>query len=317
MIVLNKAMIDWFTVTTFSKGAMRRLVSIADSGALGARALYDTKRMQYMGASYEGGFCGTGEQGGADHMMLIGTGHYANDLCYNVTKIYTPQMSVSRIDLQITIELPEWYSAREVKDSIDRIGRYKPQLVENSGLDTVYIGARTSQKYARLYVKEYESGAEIVKSRALRFELECKGGDRYAGKVMGALKEGIGDGVGGWRSVINGILKDAIGKMLPDGRLKNLFLASLEDVDAMPVKVGRKTGNTWSWLTGVVFPAIIKFALSDHTRGSMVYNELIDICGTIDLAHGLQSGDDYAKIASDLLTNKTKQKDGEKWHIQQ
>jgi len=167
LFVVNSVAVDWLTVTSFGYNARRRFEAAMDD------VMFRTKTgkvMQYVGQMYASGFCGQAEQGGRIHTMARVTGQLANEAFERVVTYAPSSTRYNRIDLQVTVSLPDSYKARSLADYMKiNGGRCKVSLIENGGLDTVYIGARTSPKFWRIYIKE-----DSESKRWLRFEIELK-----------------------------------------------------------------------------------------------------------------------------------------------
>ncbi len=139
---------------------------------------------QYKGARAGQLFAGVANQNGKIHGILDVSGSEAHSVMVAEAPAGLAIKS-TRIDLQVTIPLlPEYkYRAREFKDlleSVDwstaqgsRLHKRKTTLIEGPsehGLDTVYIGSRTTDRFSRVYVKE-----DLEGNLYLRFEVEFKG----------------------------------------------------------------------------------------------------------------------------------------------
>jgi hypothetical protein len=122
--------------------------------------------------------------------MLRASGDCANTILYRTAKI---EANCTRIDLQITIWLPTNYQARKLYDILTSIDvdwpgrRLTPHLIESGdGLDTIYVGSRTSDRFGRIYVKPDGEGRPAY----LRFEMELKNG--IAREARRAITENYG-----------------------------------------------------------------------------------------------------------------------------
>lgn len=123
--------------------------------------------LQYKGQESEGAgiFYGAGDQGDKKHFVISSSGHksagffnYLMDLGLDWEKIYC-----TRIDLQQTIRHPKGVKLRKVYKACPR-GR---KTWIESDTETMYVGARTSDVFTRLYQK--------LERRFLRLEHEFKG----------------------------------------------------------------------------------------------------------------------------------------------
>lgn len=170
-MMLNTPMVDWLTLTTYetrASDAMRYLVIGED--------WEPEKRLQYNGIGSGSLFLGDALQRGKSHYMFVASGESADQAYSTWSRNFGPyDWNVTRIDLQVTVPLPAKFDSRALYDDIvawDGPGRPRKAAIVQSGdgLDTVYIGSRTSDRFTRIYIKPLDSGL-----RALRFEVEYKG----------------------------------------------------------------------------------------------------------------------------------------------
>lgn len=131
---------------------------------------------------YEGSVCGgvfVGE--GLGGAMVRSSGFSANEA---FTLLQHTKVKPTRIDLQVTVwyadnpaEVIRKYAEVAIADSAVADSRTKRKITTWEGNDggyTLYIGARSSDYFGRLYDKHKESKDEEYKN-ALRFEVEIKG----------------------------------------------------------------------------------------------------------------------------------------------
>jgi hypothetical protein len=125
--------------------------------------------LQYHGRRAEDGsaFHGTGRQGRKIHHVCHISGDTAEEWAYHL-KLAVPGDSVycTRLDVQTTILRPQNYDPLEFYEESKRVAR---SIVKNPETSTVYIGARTSDLFMRLYEKI------ILDTMYLRLEFELKG----------------------------------------------------------------------------------------------------------------------------------------------
>ena len=124
--------------------------------------------LQYKGRRTTDGtmFIGTGVQNRKRHHIwqVSGDGsHIWGSRVMNLDDIF--RFYCTRLDLQITIPEPENHDARTL---YEKVNRKKKSLIESPTNSTVYIGARTSELFIRIYEK-------ILENRFLRCEFELKG----------------------------------------------------------------------------------------------------------------------------------------------
>lgn len=255
-MVLNKAMIDYLTLTTFDGelGGLWYENHIADG-------YEEQKRMQYFGSSIyaHGGtwFVGKGKQKDKPHYMLQVSGAAAH-VAFSLYRdnIINDALNVSRIDLQLTIEKPEKWKQGDLIVKAERAG-LKPRVERSEGkyeeLITVYTGTRPSGRMNRTYQKESEEGEQYI-----RFETEF--GRNYSQPVAHALatrKASIQDFINGEvdrRKVVDMFeaFRVGNGKKLPKQR-----------------KVKPTTGRE-RWLLNVVLPCLVAYKNSHECNDDII-----------------------------------------------
>ena len=138
---------------------------------------------QYRGLRSGQIFAGVAEQANEIHGLLDVSGEESHAMMtWEAPRGL--EVKCTRLDLQITIPIEKEYEyrARDFKDALEqtdwssanciRIHKRRLKLVEGpteEGLDTLYIGSRSSDRLARVYVKEDVDGDQY-----LRFEVEFK-----------------------------------------------------------------------------------------------------------------------------------------------
>ena len=123
------------------------------------------KWLQYKGWRKEQLFIGHGEQRGERHCLTHISGFLSQRLYPSFAKI--PEWYATRIDVQVTIELPEGYNGlRDIRDAVDGAAT---SLIESENNATLYLGKRSSDIFTRLYEKP------IMANMFLRLEFELKG----------------------------------------------------------------------------------------------------------------------------------------------
>lgn len=254
-MLLNQARCDYLTLTTYHNGE-QMLASISD--------LYPTKFGRelkaggYTGTQWDGLFYGVGKQRSRAHFIMRASGEESQTILFRTRDL---ELNCTRIDLQITVWVPQKYSARKlydilVSDDIEWPGRrLKPTIIESGdNLDTVYIGSRTSDRFCRVYVKPDSKGNPAY----LRFEMELKG--NIAVEARRAICEGYGTS--------KTILRSELDR-LPFGSSRALgaFSAAL-GVKGHKIKPEAVLGRnrTLDWLETQVEPAVLRM-LNSHEHG--------------------------------------------------
>jgi hypothetical protein len=137
--------------------------------------------LQYKGHRSGGMFYGTGEQSEKRHYVADCSGpdsQYLYGLAGDNPKIYC-----TRIDLQITIPQPDEYEPFTAYAELKAASETSTSFIHSDTGSTIYIGARTGQRFARLYEKR------LGDDKYLRLEFEVKG--RLANVVFLQLRNGI------------------------------------------------------------------------------------------------------------------------------
>lgn len=263
-LTLDKPMVDWVTLTSWdvtTAVTWSKLVNMLEPTA-------ETKpgRIRgYEGVYRGGGFIGQAAQAGRAHMMLRIAGAKADQVSSVPATAHC-----TRVDVQITTAIPADYSARDLADDMRKYQDTRwaklVTLVEGSdGLDTVYVGSRQSERYARIYVKQVE---EI---RYLRLEVEHKG---TAAQLL------IENGVLLSTNAKGGALIEWIdGLQLKETIYEIEMFRKLIDCSALGVvmpKVVRTMDKTLMWLMNQVTPAMVRL-LQDHDYGTYLRNHLVDL----------------------------------------
>ena len=254
---LNSPMIDFVTATTNSfrayRDAAHEIVPAAESGKRG-------QFLQYKGDRYNNIFHGQAEQRGRTHYLIQISGADADE---HTMTLCESGMRFTRVDVQITCHRPNWYSARELADSLTHGAwprqRRKIVLIENGGDDTVYIGSRKSDKYIRIYVKDADY---------IRFEVELKG---ERARAAAAQYRDAGE------NALGGILAHEV-RILPQTAIGDVFERACEQYKSLAVSVPYVEASKirqMQWLASIL-PAIEKMA-NDHDYGNRVRGWLTSI----------------------------------------
>lgn len=253
---LNEALCDWLTLTSFADDA---LLWWTYDRLTPEPVRRQAKRLQYSGSAGPHTFWGTGVQQGMEHAMFQASGETAHE-ALKVTQ--DTSLRCTRIDLQVTIELFNGWSSRELYDGlVDPLaewnGRKKSVSIVQSGdnLDTVYIGSRKSSMLIRIYVKPSDEGSPAY----LRFECEYKG-DKA-------------DGV--YQAIVHAMHAPASILQFELDRLPELeFGLSARFSDVLGTVAGAPSpknvpgqSDTIDWLELQVEPAVIRL-LHDHEHGA-------------------------------------------------
>jgi len=257
---INYPKIDWLTFTSWKSGDY---LNWRDWLKLQSGEMTEGKIKMYSGHWVGPAFIGQGLQKNKNHYIARVSGEFSNEVYKD---LWSPDVKATRIDVQITKKIPENYSARKFIDSL-RSGNWGNcerdlQLIENSdGLDTVYIGSKKSDKFARMYVKS------TLEGKFLRFEIEYKGD--WANAISTAFSND--------QNVLSNVLYDFINSLPLDSEgVLQEFLNLISDVRSGISKPRRVVpdDNTYTWLVEKVSPVIWRF-LNDHDRGADLASLLI------------------------------------------
>lgn len=257
--LVDSSKLDYLTITTFDRDTFQKILTAVTNSK---QRQNDASPMRIRG--YEGQmlklsngtlFWGFGTQQKVDHYMIISSGAAADTFGFAVSELVgLGEYNVSRIDIQHTIRLPDWYSARSCVDAL-RSGEFKGRqrkvtMIDNYGNDTVYIGSRTSDSFTRIYVKD---------SVWLRLEYEYK--RSYATDAWSKVRR-HGD------KAKQGILYGELLK-LPECPIVNLFKEHVRmDDPAAPSseKIISTPNTTYLWLKRQVEPAVLRMLNSHESR---------------------------------------------------
>lgn len=269
-MIINTPLIDWITFTTFSETDFLRFERFQKCMAGEIRA---GQIRMYAGQWIGSTFLGQGYQNEKNHVMFRCSGSDSHDLFLKLSP-YLNTVNCSRIDLQITIDLPADYWARGLVDDLrtGQSGEYTRQvtLVESEkGLNTIYIGSRQSERFCRLYVKN------INDVNYLRLEVEYKGAAAKAIKIILADNPGL---IGAYlQDFINSIgchdrqgIFELFGAVL-DAPGKGLHLEyTVADIN-----------KTLAWIINQVTPTMVRL-LNDHDTSDILRSHLTNMLNNLD-----------------------------------
>lgn len=252
---INVARCDYLTLTTYDKSA-ELMSCFAD--------LYpkifgkEIKTGGYQGHQWDGLFFGVGKQRRKAHFMMRASGEGSETILWRTAEL---DVRCTRIDLQITIWLPPKYEARKLYDILESIDtvwpgrKLVPELRQSGdGLDTVYIGSRTSDRFARVYIKPDHKGNPCY----LRFEMEFKGSMAVA--VRDALVEK--------RASTKNILRSELNRLpFTASRSLRAFSDVLGDVGTrIRPETVYSENSTLDWIERQVEPSVLRL-LHSHEHG--------------------------------------------------
>lgn len=270
---INEPRSDYLRLTTFDNGQQEKMRRIANEISTGEEPK-DGQLMQYHGDRYGHAFWGKGVQGGYAHWMLQVSGELAETAqrwAHEELDIKTTRCT--RIDLQVTVPLPDDWSLRQHADHLRKENwpnrRRKVEFYENEGQGgTIYIGSRQSLKFARLYVKMSDSEEWPL---LLRFEIELKGD--VADTVYKTLAVGAVDACQ--------VLRGEFDRLPILETSAWLLLERSMPVRGTPVLLPRnlpEDSKTLRWLIHKVDPTIRRM-LNSHEHGYRIHAWLLELIG--------------------------------------
>ena len=275
-IVINSVACDYLTLTTFDDSVaarMRSMFCVLQS----SNPAKVVNRLQYEGRIADGVFLGAAVQNGTINYMMQATGYDAHRLMQAwQAEQKTDRPRCTRLDLQVTVErlaqdMPLSAYKVDMQIALKEHSTGRPpgiELFDKDGKwgETIYIGSRLSERYIRVYDKEFDG------RQGIRFETEYKGG--IADNVFShMLKRDTysTDVIFSELAKLAGIqLYDRMGKIVKGdhGFLPNVFNAPTTD-DSRIV-----------WLENTIWPIIRKMYLSGSHRKrlSVMIAELQQMC---------------------------------------
>ena len=254
-VIIERVAADWLGMTTFSYETYLQWVAIIENMNMSQPAV--TAFKQYSGTSWsEGVSLVEGEQKKGAHYIFTASGAQAEvalQFMRQAAKIDLASVKCIRLDAQITLpRLPGRPDivllAHQTKAGAygEFIGRGKPSVTAHMGKDgdTMYIGARVSELFARIYDKFIKRAKKAVEHYE-RYEVELKGSraqsmfDRLMSQPPATLNRPLEQ-----------LLKASIEK-LPPGLAPLVAAAGVAKTDyagLMPEHTPRGKGNRTKWV---------------------------------------------------------------------
>lgn len=227
--------------------------------------------LQYHGHKLDSLFFGTAKQREKSHYLIQCSGGLSQTLLDDpalAVLLSHESFYCTRIDLQKTLPLPEWWNVRDIADSLGADG-VKHSFIESDTGSTLYVGSRTSDKFIRVYTKSLDR-------EYLRFEYELKG--QLARAVFGGIFQ---DGTRSINAVYNSLL---VNQRVPQ-YLKSYYLdPEVETVDVRVPEKQHEMAKKLEWLLSL--EDTIRHMLNDHDIGpetKVFIDNLARYGGRIDL----------------------------------
>lgn len=223
-----------------------------------------SKWLQYKGWKNKALFVGLGEQNGERHGIVNMSGYNADDHYHCL--VDWPTYYCTRMDVQITVKQPESVHLDEVYARVK--DHTKASLIQSDENDTLYLGARESAIFTRLYEK-------ILDTKYLRLEFEIKGGRARA--AWRAIRAG---------ATIDNVFSHYLKSVKLPSDIKDLYrLAEDGETDyAMTAEILKDDQKTLKWLQSID-GAFMK-ALGNHNIGEEVHSILagwVAYAGNLDM----------------------------------
>lgn len=272
-MIIDAPAVDWLTFTTYEndhfQGWQLWQKKLSGDKKAGKIRMYDG---DWVGSS----FVGQGRQGSRPHGLIRVSGSESNQAFIDLLDIgYT---KCTRLDIQFTTPLPLGYSARQFKDDLKahQEGEYQRsiELIESDDdFDTVYVGSKKSDRFARFYVKEADN------LRYLRFEIEHK--NAWAQIISKSLETDDASMAGVMLDFLDTIkLDDSQGVIKKFIDLLDSSKAGLTNPRSIS-----DNNSTMIWLREQVFPAV-KRLLNDHDYGTELRDDLQNLLDESNITIG-------------------------------
>lgn len=273
--VVNVPRIDYLTLTTYEQTAWQFWKSALDGNQELEQDDDETQIMQYMGYFWRNGtgnaYLGSGMQKRGMHIMLRISGDLAHQMFGRVAKNPLKEMwgKVTRLDLQITVPMPDKWSQKRLHFRLTRAGKEPDTKSSQSGLNrrvlrTVYLGSRHSNRFHRVYEKQVDGG-DIY----LRYE--CEYSRQLATKMAREILQSP--------SIVSQYLLGEL-QAIGDDDLESVFAHNLIGQPSREtVKRVQSHDKTRRWLLENVLPAFTRH-INDHSAD-----------GEVALAFGRAIGD--------------------------
>jgi hypothetical protein len=261
--IVNQVSIDWLTLTTWHESAYSNLRDFVRSKQSESKP---QRRLQYRGVVFgDGLFFGEGEQSGSINYMVQASGAAAHWLMLAMlTEAYDLRplsFHPTRLDIQLTLLIPDYKLAGW--EWVARGEGRRVQHITQDGLDTVYIGSRSGDKFLRIYVKEdmYDNMGKFS-GQMIRWEYELKG-EHASGIWVKILTDKPITGL--WAHLYNVTMNGSKGSKAWDEVVCPTLASAFKDIPAVGYTMPAKESNTMLWLSTAVTSSIIRM-LNDHDK---------------------------------------------------
>lgn len=186
-----------------------------------------------------------------EHYILRVSGTFASEFWRLFERYgYADHWYCTRIDLQRTMDIPEWWKVRELHDALAGEG-FNVSIIQSATGNTLYLGARTSDRFTRFYEKD------LLKPM-LRLEIELKG--RYSRLAYQLLLEGA--------TIADIYAENLRALKLPENMERDYLPDDANDVEWTLAERIVTIEKKLEWLQTLI-PTFAKLA-NDHDIGSQV-----------------------------------------------
>ncbi len=260
-ITLNKAQVDWITLTSFEPKVYENAQEVVKKIGLD-QEMKKAKRLQYsgfsMGTRTGNIFMGRASQRGQLHYMTQTSGELAHDAFSTLTAGFEGEfLRCSRLDIQTTILQPKAWSQWRLFNRLKKAGNivgWIESKTDGIELATVYCGSRkNSPRMFRVYQKLTEDRTVL-----LRLEVELKRGRGHA--VAKAMYKGDHD------AIMLSELQEASQK---DPQLERLFYNVIGNAPR-PVQVESSEPKTERWILNTCLPTIDSYLKSSENTHTVI-----------------------------------------------
>lgn len=281
-VIVGDVAIDYVTMTTSDHKENSGFVKDFRLCSVDASKARPSRKMQYTGMVYPDGFHGQGKQGDEDHYMLQVWGGTADQfLALRQDWKGSGEVRVTRLDVQVTVPLPEDMTLGELKFILDDLPArewdcrgQQPNITlwsSKGGMETLYLFSRSSPEFLRIYIKEVEGEkllrveAEYKREKAEQLwkSYKLRGADALRMALKGTLSKL--PAAAGWVVLA---AEDVLGADCGERLLREVKDPTLE--------------STMRWLESAAEPAVQRLAATEMRRHVKAFvSRLNDILGEV------------------------------------
>jgi hypothetical protein len=262
VITLHQALADYMTLTSWDESFFAAQTAVIEY--IDTCDWHQNQVAQYLGTQVQNElgsvFCGDATIKGRTHYIMQVSGELASDT--DIWRIVAPYIKsgmaeITRLDVQMTIPTPsnwsqvDFFNDRKAKGKT--VGWAESNTGDGTNLQTVYVGARTSGLFLRLYEK-YASGQKLLRCE---FEIKRPYSPKWGRQLFG------GD------VTLSQILRLYIENTKHDG-LIGMYVPSLHGIaPAGRLKVVKEDNKTEKWLLEQVLPTFTRVINEHNSNGEV------------------------------------------------